>query len=67
MKTGYKCVAVFSASRGPFCLDDKETLAITEHAAQGDGDKWYYDVELEGSREIIRLFDVVRSVWRKDD
>ena len=28
---------------------------IEEHAAKGEGDKWYYDVYKEGG-EVIRLF-----------
>lgn len=28
---------------------------IEEHASQGEGDKWYYDVYKEGG-EVIRLF-----------
>ena len=28
---------------------------IEEHTAQGEGDKWYYDVYKEGG-EVVRLF-----------
>lgn len=30
---------------------------ITEHTAQGEGDKWYWDVEYFDGK-VIRLFDV---------
>lgn len=40
----------------------KDVLSIIEHAAQGEGDRWYYDVEFsDGHKE--RVFNVISVVW----
>lgn len=30
---------------------------IIEHRAAGEGDKWYYDVYVNGQKEVVRLFE----------
>ena len=39
---------------------------IEEHAAAGEGDKWFYDVYDKAEGVIIRVFDPVevRAGWR---
>ena len=36
-------------------------IEIIEHAAQGEGDKWYYDVVREDGTE--RVFDFIRVTF----
>ena len=33
-------------------------ISIWEHKAQGEGDKWHYDINFEGG-DTFRVFDVV--------
>ena len=43
----------------------KNCKSITQHSAQGEGDKWYYDVErLDG--KIERLFNFESAVFAKE-
>lgn len=35
---------------------------ITEHSAQGEGDKWYYDIERKDGK-TERLFNVERVIF----
>ena len=37
--------------------------SITEHPAQGEGDKWFYDVEKE--EKVIRVFNFKEVVFDK--
>ncbi len=53
----------FGELQAEFELDVNNVIAIVEHQAQGDGDKWYYDVIFEGD-ESQRIFNVTR-VWFK--
>jgi hypothetical protein len=36
----------------------RNCYSITEHSARGEGDKWFYDVQITKSR-TIRIFDPV--------
>ena len=40
-----------------------EVIGITEHRAQGEGDKWYYDVDSE--IDLIRIFNPLRVEYKK--
>ena len=39
-------------------------IEIVEHKAQGEGDKWYYDIEISGG-EIIRKFSFKEVKYQK--
>ena len=38
-------------------------IAITEHRAQGEGDKWYYDIQFEDGT-VNREFCPVTVIWK---
>ena len=44
---------------------DRNCDRIVEHSAQGEGDKWFYDVYRDG--EIIRIFDPVEVVMTNEE
>lgn len=37
---------------------------IVEHRSQGEGDKWYYDVQLKN--EVIRLFQFTKVIFDRE-
>lgn len=37
-------------------VDLNDVIKITEHAAAGEGDKWYYDIEYKDG-ETLRIFN----------
>ena len=39
-------------------------VSITEHSAQGEGDRWYYDIKLHNG-ETIRAFGFEQVVFRE--
>ena len=36
-------------------------LGIKEHRAQGEGDKWYYDIEFK--ERTVRVFDPIEVIY----
>ncbi len=36
---------------------DKKVINIKEHRPAGEGDKWFYDIELEDNK-IVRVFNI---------
>jgi len=46
-----------------FEVGEGGVINITEHRAQGEGDRWYYDVELNNLN--IRVFNPVTVIYSK--
>lgn len=40
----------------------KRVKEITEHAAAGDGDKWYYDIHYKDGR-VLRVFNPIEVLF----
>ncbi len=49
-----------------FRVGEGDVISITEHPAQGEGDKWYYDVSYK-DRPVSREFDFSRVLLVADD
>ena len=45
-------------------IDNEHTNNISQHAAQGEGDKWFWDVEYDNG-ETMRLFDVHTVIYKE--
>jgi len=45
-------------------VGDNGVTKIEEHPAQGEGDKWYYDIYFEGG-EMARIFNVSQAFYRQ--
>lgn len=54
-------VVVIRTNRGKIYNKGKNNVVdIQQHTAQGEGDKWYYDVQLKNNLHI-RIFDVIEA------
>ena len=63
-----KIISVEYMDRGDqltLSIDLKNIDKIEGHAAQGEGDKWYYDVFFTDG-DVLRLFNVMFAVWRRE-
>ena len=40
-------------------------VRISEHKAQGEGDKWYYDIVFDGG-DTFRVFDIIFVAFISD-
>jgi hypothetical protein len=47
----------FLSRNGNDDYNDKNVITITEHRPAGEGDKWFYDIELE-NHKIVRVFNI---------
>jgi len=57
---GYYMVAEIGKPFSSYGVDeyqDKKVINITEHRPAGEGDKWFYDIELEDNK-IVRVFNI---------
>lgn len=46
-------------------VGEKGVVKIVQHTAQGEGDRWYYDIHMEGGG-MIRTFNPCRVIFEPD-
>ena len=51
---------------GDEVADSTKCTEINEHKAQGEGDKWFYDIHFSDG-EIVRIFNPTEVLFSKDD
>ena len=56
----FEVVAISTARKKLYVKGKDNCVDIQQHSAQGEGDKWFYDVHLKNNL-YLRIFDVIEA------
>jgi hypothetical protein len=59
------CYEVIPPSKRCSAKEVNEVISIEEHAARGEGDKWYYDITFKNG-DVRIIFNVITVLFGKE-
>lgn len=62
---GDKTIAYVTSDHQLYTVGSLGVVAIKEHAARGEGDRWFYDVHYEDGK-VIRIFQPLEACYSLD-